>query len=241
MQSSLYVGLSGQLALERQLASVANNVANASTAGYRAEGIKFETALSRGSADPVAFAAPSATYVSRRPGEIVRTDNPFDVAVKGDAWLAIQTPAGQVYTRDGRMQMAATGELQTLNGHPVLDVGGASLMLDPSGGRLAIAQDGTITQGARRIGAIGLFRIDPAARLSRAENSGVVPERPAEPLLEFDTAGVLQGFVERANVNAVLEISRLVQISRSFDAMTNLLSTSETSLKEAIRALGDRS
>ena len=155
------------------------------TAGFRAEEIKFEQLVSQTDADPTAFVSPGITYLSRRRGELVKTDNPFDVAVKGDAWLAIQTPAGRIYTRDGRMQMTPTGELQTLNGYPILDVGGAPIQLDPTGGTPSIARDGTITQGTRQIGALGLFTIPETASLTRYENSGVIPDRAAEPALDF--------------------------------------------------------
>jgi flagellar basal-body rod protein FlgF len=178
------------------------------------------------------------TFLSRRSGELVRTENMFDVAVEGDAWLAIQTPAGQAYTRDGRMKLAPTGELQTLNGYPILDAGGAPMLLDPNAGPPRIARDGTITQANRQVGAIGLFNIDSAAKLTRFENSGVIPDRPATPVLDFTRAGMQQGFIENANVNAVMEMTRLISITRAFEMVSSSLAASETSLQEAIRTLG---
>ena len=237
MQSAVYVGISGQLALQRRLDTIAQNVANASTAGFRAEQVKFESVLSQVSLEPVAYASTGTSYLSRTPGELIRTDNPLDVAVEGDAWLAIETPSGVVYTRDGRMQMSEAGDLQTITGYPVLDVGGAPILLDPVAGPPLIARDGTITQNNQQIGALGLFRIATDAVLTRT-GSGVIPDRPAEPILDFVHAGVVQGYVERANVNPVLEISRLVTVSRAFDAVTSSLADVDTSLREAVRTLG---
>jgi flagellar basal-body rod protein FlgF len=238
MQSSLYVDLSAQLALQRRLDTIANNVANASTAGFRSEEVKFEALLSRTPSDPVAFASPGDTYLSRRAGEFVKTDNPLDVAVQGDAWLAINTPGGPVYTRDGRMRITPTGNLESLDGHAILDVGGAPIALDPSGGPPSIARDGMITQGGRQISAIGLFTIDENAKLKRYENSGVIPDRPATPALDFTKTGIAQGFVERANVNPVMEMTRLIGVSRAFDAISAALSDSESSLRDAVKTLG---
>ncbi len=238
MQSNFYVGLSAQLALQRRLETIAANVANASTAGYRAEEIKFETLLSQTPAEPVAFASTGESYLSRRSGELVKTGNLFDLAVEGDAWLAVETPAGQVYTRDGRMRMTEAGELQTLNGYAVLDVGGAPILLDPNAGPPRNARDGMITQGTRQVGAIGLFTIDEAAKLTRFDNSGVIPNRPGVPVLDFSRTGIVQGYVEGANVNPVSEVSRLIMVSRAFEAVTASLTESETSLKEAITTLG---
>jgi len=177
VQGNLYVGVSAQVTLQKRLDTIAHNVANANTAGFRAEEVRFETALSRAGADPIAFAVSGPTYLSRRSGDIVRTDNQFDVAVDGNAWLAIQTPTGQAYTRDGRMRMTAVGEMQTLNGYPVLDTGGAPVVLDPNAGPPRIARDGAIFQANRQIGAIGLFTIEEAANLTRFENSAVIPDR----------------------------------------------------------------
>src|SRR4026209_241366 len=133
MQSNFYVGLSAQISLQRRLETIANNVANASTAGFPAEEVKFESVLSRLNPDPVSYASAGKPYLSRKSGEIVRTDNRFDVAVQGDAGLGIQTPSGTVYTRDGRMRMTETGELTRLNNQPVLDAGGSGVRLERNG------------------------------------------------------------------------------------------------------------
>ncbi len=234
-----YVGLSAQIALDRRMEAIARNVANLGTAGYRAEGIKFESLLSSHlGEESVAYAAVDETYISRQAGPLSQTGNPLDVAVQGEAWLAIQTPGGTVYTRDGRMKVLETGELVSLNDHPILDAGGAPLLLDPVGGPPQIARDGMITQGGIEIGAIGLFAIDPQAQLSRRENSGVVPDQPAVAVLDFDANGVVQGFVEGANVNPVLELTKLIMVSRNFESASAVIAESEQSLDDAIKALG---
>jgi len=238
MQSSLYVALSAQITLQKRLDTIANNVANTSNVGFRAEETRFASVLSRAGREPVAFSAPGETYISRAAGELVKTDNPLDVAVKGNAWFAMQTPSGTVYTRDGRMRMAESGELQTLNGYPVLDAGGAPLLIDPTAGPPEIARDGMIIQGGRQVGAIGLFTIPENAKLTRFDNAGVVPDLTASPALNFNEVGVEQGFVEQANVNPVREITRLVMVSRAFEALTSSLNETESSLRDAIRTLG---
>jgi len=241
MQSGLYVALSAQVALQKRMETLANNVANASTVGFRGEHTKFESLLSDAASESVAFASTGDTYIKRDAGPVIRTDNPLDIAVKGDAWLGIQTPAGTVYTRDGRMQITALGELQSIDGYPVLDVGGAAIQIDPNAGPPQIASDGMITQNNLQIGAVGLFTIDDSAKLSRYDNSGVIPDKPAAPALDFSQVGVLQGFVEGANVNPILEMSQLIMVSRSFEAVSGSISQSEDSLDEAIKALGPSS
>lgn len=241
MEANLYVGLSGQIALQKRMETIANNVANTSTAGYRAEEVRFQSLISDASKDPTAFVSTGESFLVRRSGGFTQTGNTLDVAIKGDAFLAIQTPAGQVYTRDGRMQMSEAGELQTLNGYPVLDVGGAPIQLDPNGGAVRIGADGTLTQNDRQLGALGLFQIAPDAKLTRFENSGVIPDVPAEPALNFAKIGVAQGYIEQSNVNPVSEITRLVMVTRAFEAVTNIMSQTEQQQRDSIRALGPSS
>src|SRR5262245_33624348 len=112
MDSGMYVAISAQVALERRLDTIAQNVANLGTAGYRADEIKFDAEMSKAGEDSTAFVSSGETYISRRAGALTQTDNPLDVAVQGDGWFAINTPRGVAYTRDGRMRMLESGALQ---------------------------------------------------------------------------------------------------------------------------------
>jgi flagellar basal-body rod protein FlgF len=149
----------------------------------------------------------------------------------------VRSPAGRVYTKDGRMEMTPTGELRSVGGEPILDAGGAPIQLDPEAGPPIIGPDGTISQGGRRIGALGLFTFPPDAKLTRAAGSAVVSDRPAVAQLDFTRAGVEQGYIEGSNVNPVAEIARLISVQRAFDAVTASINDIENSQTEAIRAL----
>ncbi|MGO4707440.1 flagellar basal-body rod protein FlgF [Microvirga sp. 2MCAF38] len=238
MQSALYVALSAQVALERRLNTVANNVANVATAGFRADEVKFATVLSKVGTDAVAYASPGETFISRRAGSINKTDNPLDVAIQGDAWLAMSTPDGNVYTRDGRMQMIETGELRTVDGHPVLDAGGTPILLDPQGPSPTIGRDGSIMQGNNQLGSLGVFRIANDSRLTRYGNSGVISSTQPQLVQDFTSIGVQQGYSEGANVNPVLEMTKMITISRTFESAASTIAETESSLLSAIRALG---
>ncbi len=238
MKVALHVAVSGLLAMRNRLDSIATNVANMTTAGYRADGSRFASLVSRQQPSSVSFVTAAETYITRTPGALKSTGNPLDVALQGDVWMAVKGPSGTIYTRDGRMRMLPTGELVSVNGHAVLDVGGAPITLKPGGGRVQIARDGMITQDGRQIGAIGLFRISERAALRRAGNSGVIPEREPEPVVDFSRAGVLQGFVEEANVNGALEMTRLIQTTNSYRQLSAAMQDNERTALEAIRILG---
>lgn len=237
MQDGLYVALSSHLALERRLNTVADNIANANTVGFRATGIKFEDVVDRIADKPVSFVSTGDTYLSSENGGLVETSNTLDFAIQGDAWFAIDTPAGMVMTRDGRFQMLENGDLVTLNGYPVLDAGGAPVQLNPQAGPVAAGRDGFLRQDDVQVGAIGLFDFTPGLNFRRFENSGVIPETPPEPAIDRSDVGVVQGFVEQSNVNPLKELTRLIAIQRTFDNVASLMREGESGLEDAVKAM----
>ncbi len=240
MQDSLYVSLSAQIALQRRLDTVADNVANASTVGFRATGVKFEDVVTGSGQKSVSFASAGNTYLSGAHGSLTQTGNPFDFAIQGDAWFGIETPAGTVMTRDGRFSMNENGELRSLAGYPVLDAGGAPIQLDPRGGPPKAGADGSLRQGEQMVGAIGLFNFDPGQDFVRFGNSGIVPAAAPEPVTDRADAGVAQGFVEESNVNPILEMTRLIMIQRAFENTAALIRQTAASSDDAIKTLGSK-
>jgi len=238
MQNGLYVALSAQVALERRLETIASNVANMNTPGYRADGVSFEAQVAKAGDNRLSYVSPGSGFISRRSGALISTGNPFDVAVQGDGFFAINGPAGVIYTRDGRMRLSDTGALETLEGHPVLDVGGAPIQLDAGGAPPTIAADGMVNQNGRQVAAIGLFALDESAKLTRAGNSGFTSDKPAQPVLDFTQNGVVQGTIESANVNPLQEMTKLIAVTRAFDGVTNEVSQTENSVTDAIKTLG---
>lgn len=238
MTASLYVGIAAQRALLQRLDTVAANVANQTTPGYRAEDIAFEAHVSAQATPTTSFTVRGETHLSTRAGGVSPTGNPLDVAITGDAWFQIATQTGRALTRDGRFQMAAGGELRTVAGDAVLDAGGAPIVLDPGAGPVTIARDGRILQSGRQTGVLGLFVVPSEARLSRGSNGSVVPDRPATAQLDFDRASVVQGFVEGSNVDPVREVARLIALQRAFDAVSATVADAEAAQTEGIRSLG---
>ncbi|HEY4192732.1 MAG TPA: flagellar basal-body rod protein FlgF [Mesorhizobium sp.] len=240
MQDSLYVSLSAQIALERRLDTIADNVANASTVGFRATGVKFEDVVSGSGPKSVSFTSSGNTYLSSAHGALTETGNPFDFAVQGDAWFGIETPAGTVMTRDGRFSMNENGELMSIEGHPVLDAGGSPLQLDPRGGPPTAGSDGSLRQGGQLVGTIGLFDFDPGKNFVRYGNSGIVPAREPEPMTDRADIGIAQGFVEESNVNPVLEMTRLISVQRAFENTAAIMRQTTASSDDAIKTLGSK-
>lgn len=238
MQSNIYVSLSGQIALLKRLETVAQNVANTASAGYRAERVSFAEILSPNTDKQVSYAGKGQSYISTESGPLEHTGNPLDIAVRGDAWLGISTPGGIAYSRDGRLRMTAEGNLETIGGYALVDVGGAPIQLNPDGGHPTISKEGAVSQGSTVVGTIGLFQIPNGAGLTRSRDGSVKPDQPARPQIDFSSAGVVQGFIERSNVDPVGEMTRLITIQRTFDSIANAVSDVENGLDEAIRSMG---
>ena len=238
MQSGLYVSLSSQIALEQRLTTLADNVANSTTVGFRATEVKFNQVIADAKTADVAFVSQGNEFISTRAGGLTETGNMLDFAIKGNAWFSVQTPQGPTLTRDGRFTLTDAGELVTLNGYPVLDAGGAPIQIDGERGPLAISADGQLNQNDQPVAALGLFEADLSAGFVRAGTSGIIPAVQAEPVIDRVDAGVIQGYVEESNVNAIGEMTQLITVTRAFEAMTSLIRDSETALSEAVKTLG---
>lgn len=241
MQSGIYVGLSGQMALERRLNTIADNMANMNTVGFRATEVKFDQVMS--SIDnninaKVSFVSQGNDYLSSENGELQQTGNPLDFAVKGDAWFSLQTPSGPVLTKDGRFSMSDTGELMSVRGYPVLDASGSPIQLNRNGGSPTVGGDGRIMQDGKLVGQIGLYQADISQGYLRYDNSGILPTAAAQPVVDSNETGVMQGYVEQSNVNGIREMTELISINRNFESISSLLGSTETSFSDAIKTLG---
>ena len=236
MQTALPVALSAQIAQQHRLDALADNVANAASPGFLATKLRFAEAVERHGGPSIAFVRTGETHLSHARGSLTRTDAPLDFAVRGEAWLAIDTPDGRVLTRDGRTQLLASGQLVTLEGHAVLDPGGAPVILDPALGAPIAGADGSLLQDGRPVASIGLFEVDrPPAR--RWGNSGVISDAPPRPVIGRTDVSLVQGFVEGANVNPVEQMVRLIEVSRSFETLNGLVTRADSTLADSLRTL----
>jgi flagellar basal-body rod protein FlgF len=251
MENMLLVGLSRQMTLERQMDVVANNVANVNTNGFKADRSLFEEYLRSGAHEDnfarsdrsVSFVQDRGSFKDFAAGNTELTKNPLDVSIDGGGFLVVQTPAGERYTRDGGLQINNLGQLVTAGGNPVMGTSGP-IVLQPTDKQISIAPDGNVTvlEGTGRIDSVrGKLRIasfaDPQKLVKEGNNlysagQGVV----AQP----DTASrVRQGFIEKSNVNSVTEMSRMIEITRTYTQISALLQQQSDLHKSAIEKLAE--
>jgi flagellar basal-body rod protein FlgF len=250
MENTLLVGLSRQTILERQLDVVANNVANVNTAGFKADSSLFEEFLASGAHEDnfvgsdrhVSYVQDRGTFRDVSQGALEQTKNPLDVAISGSAYLAVQTPGGERYTRDGGLQLNNQGQLVTVAGNPVLGSSGP-IVFQPTDHDINISPDGTITvmEGNARTDSIrGKLRLvsftDAQKLLKEGANLYSAGEGSAQPDLK---STIQQGFIEKSNVNAVAEMSRMIEVTRAYTQISTLLQQQSDLHKTAIQQLAD--
>jgi flagellar basal-body rod protein FlgF len=232
------------MALERRLTTIADNMANVNTTGFRGTEVKFDQVLSNTDNKlntKVAFVSQGNDYLNTDTGELENTGSLMDFAVKGDAWFGINTPAGTVLTRDGRFTMSETGALVSTRGFPVLDPGGGAIQLNPHGGEPTVSATGEIFQDKKLMGTIGLYTADINKGFLRYSNSGIIPTETPQAVVDSSKVGIAQGYLENSNVNGLREMTNLIEVSRAFDNISTLTNSSESSLEEAIKTLGSKS
>lgn len=242
MENALLVGLSAQLALRRSMEVVANNVANVSTAGFKRENPLFEQILSEidsgdrlGGAAQVAFVRDWGVLRDLSAGPMEQTGGALDVAVDGEGYFVIRTPAGDRYTRDGQFKMDTAGRLITQAGDPVIGEGG-EIVLPVNARDIKIANDGTISTEAGQAGRIRLAAFDNERKL-RKEGGNLLTSD--ETPRAANGGRIAQGFVEKSNVQGVSEMTRMIEISRAYSAVSDAIGQTEETLKRAVQKLGE--
>jgi flagellar basal-body rod protein FlgF len=233
MESSISLALAAQVALRRRMDIVANNLANTSTAGFKLEAqIVQPTQASKGT--EVIYPLDRGSYTDRRPGPVTLTGNPLDVAVVGDEMLAVQSPDGLRYTRDGRLARSADGTLVGLSGLPIAAVGGGTIEIPEQARSITIAGDGTVSADGEEVGQIGLFSLPMGAGLRR-DADGLFTADGALPATEGE-GRLQQGAIEQSNVQPVQEIVDMMELQRGYERVQRLLDGED----ERIRKLVDR-
>lgn len=235
MDNALYTGLTRQSGLGREMTVIANNIANAATTGYRSEGITFtEFVHAEPGTESLSMAVANVQTTSMVQGAMTQTGGSFDFAVEGDGFFMVDTPNGERLTRAGNFTPNGQGDLVNMDGHLVLDAGGAPIFIPPDAGTIDMASDGTISADGELVGQIGVF--EPVDRNMLIREGGVLFESPegTEPV---ENPRVLQGFLENSNVNPIEQISRMIEVQRAYEMGQSFSETEDKRIREALKSI----
>jgi flagellar basal-body rod protein FlgF len=241
MDNSLLVSLSQQLAAYRAMDVIANNIANASTPGYKREAAKFEEYVAKmrpaegqKGAQSLSFVKDAGILRDVSQGTIEKTGAPFDVAISGKGYFTVQTPGGMRYTRDGHFTLDASGQIVNSDGHPVQGDGGA-ITVTPDDGAIEIAADGTVSGKTGQLAKMKLVDFaDERAMVKEGANLYSTTQTATTP----DNTVLRQGMLEGSNVQPVIEISHMIEVMRAYDATATLSKSQQDMMSQAVEKLG---
>jgi flagellar basal-body rod protein FlgF len=238
MDVASYVALTRQTGLNREIQSVANNIANVSTTGYQREGVVFAEMVESLPVEGGSIAMTSARgrFTDQLQGALVPTGGTLDFAIEGDGYFTILTPQGERLTRAGAFTRDGIGQIVNMDGHPLLNDSGGPIVIPFEAEDIYLGPDGTISVDELPNSRIGLVRPEDPTTVSREAgimfrvDGEVVPLDPAE-------GQIVQGFVEQSNVNAVTEMSRMIEVQRAYEFGQKLLDQEDKRIREAVQVL----
>lgn len=236
MDNASYIALTRQSGLLQEMQVLANNIANANTTGYRAEGVTFSEHVKTLGSDMSSLSMATArvrdTVMTQ--GSLAQTGGTFDLAIEGDGFFLVDTPQGQRLTRAGAFGPNDVGDLVTPDGHPVLDAGGAPLFVPVGAGPVGIGADGTISAGGEPVGQIGLFVPADPNRMIRESGTLFDAQGGFVPAID---GRILQGFVENANVNPIQQITRMIEVQRAYELGQSFMENEHDRIRSVIDAV----
>lgn len=235
MGDGIYTALSGAMGRQRQLDQVSHNLANADSAGFRQTREAFQESLvdaERG----VHFVQPGEQIIDLTPGRIEGTDNPLDLAITGPGFFRVQGPQDgePILTRDGSFRLDNEGRLVTQQGRAVLDDTGNPISLMATPEEVLIGEGGDVWDAFGMVAHLGVVDVQDPRALQAVDGGFRTPNQNLMP----GSGGILQGSLERGNVNPVTAMTEMITLQRHFEAMNNLIQTHNRTDSVAIESLG---
>lgn len=238
MSSAVYSTLARQQGLMHEMQVVANNLANSSTTGYKSDRAiftEFLVSTGNGVDQSLSMGALGGHAFQMEQGGLNFTGGRFDLAIQGEGFFMVDTPQGERLTRAGHFQLSAEGQLVDMQGNAVLNAGGNPINIPQDALDVTISEDGTISGNGQVIDQVGIMLAD--GELQRDSNTyfstdgGVAPTQDAK---------LLQGALEQSNVSTVLEVSRMIEVHRAYEAGQALLEKEDQRISQLITAVRER-
>ena len=230
MDPAYYVAAGSLKARSFQLEVISNNLANADTVGYKSER-SFYSLFNKASSSsrnlPFTKVVNDGAVLAQRSvdftqGTAKATGKSLDLAIEGDGFLVVQTPQGPRVTRDGRIKIGEGGQLQSLDGSPILGKNGQPLSINPGGEAVVISPDGTLQQGTNAIGQLDLKAYATPYALKRVGTNRYDPTGLAETPAK---ATVVQGYLEQSAVDVPAAMIDMIRLNRLFEMSMKIAST----------------
>ncbi len=235
MDNPIYIALSRQTALRRQMSVVANNVANLNTTGFKREMMVYQAYSEKVPfTAKMDFVIDQGTATDHEQGGLAVTNNTFDLAINGPGYFQVDNGDKLVYTRNGTFTLDGRNRLVTQQGYPVLDTQGNPIVIPGGGTELTISQDGLIRLAEEAVGQIGVYEFDDERILKKTRHSLFEANQPPKPA---ENSQVMQGMIENSNVSGIGEMTRLIEVSRAYEAVKNMIDSEDKRQQAMIQKL----
>ena len=250
MNLALFENASALRGLEQYQNVIAHNIAASHVAGFKKAVVSFEAVeggeIARSTHDRLKNEMPGSFPVMKNQvdyseGELRQTNNPGDMALRGEGFFGLQNVNGDiVYTRDGQHYVNADGAIVNSMGHEFIDMGGNAIQVVPGGGELSVDKEGQIFQGGQLLGEVGVFVFnDPLMDLKKVGGGFIAEEPGVEPTpAQGGTFTILQGHLEDSNVSSLQEMIGLIEVSRAHEANYKMIQHFDQNVGKAIGTLG---
>lgn len=242
MENPAYIVLSQQMALSKQMDVIANNLANVNTPAYRSESLLFQQYLGKaanpgitGNGAPVSFVGLGGTLPDTRPGPIEPTNNPLDFAIEGRGYFVVNTPNGPRYTRDGHFAINSQNQLVNADGYQVVDPQGRPLSIPQNASNVSVTPTGTLSTDQGPVGSLQIVKFDSDVAMQKEGADLYQTDAPSQPV--DATTSVKQGMIEGSNVKPIVEITKMIQVQRAYEAANNMITAEHDRDLQAIQIL----
>jgi flagellar basal-body rod protein FlgF len=234
-----YVALTRQSGLAKELQSIANNIANLATTGYRREGVIFaeEVQALPVEGGSVAMTEARARYTDDLQGALQQTNGTLDLAIEGEGYFTVMTARGERLTRAGAFTRNADGTVVNMDGHPLLDEGGGEIVIPFEAKQIGVSADGTVSVDGAPVARVGLVTVEDQTRLFR--EAGVL-YRAEDGTVPVENGRVVQGFLEQSNVSPVAEMARMVEVQRAYEYGQKLMDQEDERIRKTVSTLGQQ-
>lgn len=236
MENTLYIALSRQEALRRQMDVVAHNIANMTTTGFKGQRMLFQEYLERPDRQnaTMSFVTDFGTMRNTMPGAMNVTNNPLDVALRDTGYFAVETVAGTRYTRNGSFSLNADRELVDVNGLPVLDTNNARIVLPADAADITITGNGAVIAGQDEIARLKVVTFADEQRMNELGGSLLSTTQQEVPV---ENPQIAQGAVEGSNVQPVIEMTQMMEVARQYQSNQRILESEHERIRGALQKL----
>ncbi|MFQ5972032.1 MAG: flagellar basal-body rod protein FlgF [Alphaproteobacteria bacterium] len=235
MSSAGYISLSRQMALQNQLDIIAHNIANSTTSGFQGQAALFTEFLAQAqNGETLSYIHDRGMVRNTQPGALEPTASPLDVAIEGQGYFVVETEEGPRYTRDGAFRLDADGQLVTSAGAPVMSEGDLPIIFAPGESDIQISADGTVSTENGEIGKLRIVTFEDEQDM-RPLGSALLSTDQIP--LEAPDARVLQGVLEGSNVRPVVEITRMIDVMRTYQATARMIESENERQRRALQLL----